>query len=54
MLKAFTPHYVKQDRRMMFVIGLVTLYEGIVLVLSLGFLNVDARAWVLFDHYGDL
>lgn len=36
-----------------FVVGLVTIYEGLVIVLSLGFLNTDARAMLLFSDWVD-
>jgi hypothetical protein len=35
------------------VIGLAAIYEGLVSVLSLGYLNTDIRGWVLFDLFGD-
>lgn len=34
-------------------LGLATLYEGLVITLSLGFLNVDTRAWMLIEVLTD-
>ena len=34
-----------------FVLGLVTIYEGLVVVLSLGFLDTQARADLLFSEW---
>jgi hypothetical protein len=36
------------DRKAMFILGLCSLVEGAILVLSLGFLNTDIRAMFLF------
>jgi hypothetical protein len=33
------------------VLGLGTIYEGLVMVLSLGFLNVETRSWMLFNLF---
>ncbi len=44
-------HFSKRDRRSFFVLGLATIYEGLVITLSLGFLTVDTRlAWLLHEH----
>lgn len=34
-------------------LGLGTVYEGLVMVLSLGYLSVDTRSWLLFDVFED-
>lgn len=34
-------------------LGLFTLYEGLVITISLGFLNVDARAYALLELWDD-
>lgn len=45
--------YQRRERWQLFVIGLASLYEGVVAVLSLGYLTVDTRSWVLFSIFGD-
>lgn len=37
-----------KDRWEFFRLGLATLYEGLVITLSLGYLNVEARVYELF------
>lgn len=34
-------------------VGLAALYEGLVTVLSLGYLTTDVRGWVLFEWLDD-
>jgi len=38
-----------RDQRQLFILGLITIYEGLVSAISLGYLSVDTRAWYLFD-----
>lgn len=42
-----------RERWQLALIGLASIYEGIVLTFSLGYLSVDTRAWVLFDVIDD-
>jgi hypothetical protein len=55
--KSFVPHPARNtswsDQLFLFTIGLASILEGLVIVLSLGFLNIEFRAWVLFDLFGD-
>jgi hypothetical protein len=55
--KQILPHVARYDstkeRWQLVVIGLAAIYEGLVSVLSLGYLNTDIRGWVLFDLFGD-
>lgn len=54
---AFRPriakHASRRDRWMLFVLGLASIFEGMVLVLSLGYLTVETRCWVLFELFED-
>ena len=52
MPRPFIPHKARatpQERRQLAVLGLLAIYEGLVAVLSLGYLSVDCRSWYLFD-----
>lgn len=46
-------HDNARDRWVFCLIGLASVYEGLVMALSLGYLNVDTRAWLLFDVFDD-
>lgn len=41
----------RRERVQLFVLGVATIYEGLVGVLSLGYCVVDTRAWLLFDVF---
>lgn len=41
----------KGERVKIFFLGLITIGEGVVQVLSLGYLNPSWRAWLLFSVY---
>ena len=43
----------KHERLEFFLLGLGTLWEGLVITFSLGYLTVDTRAWLLFDVFED-
>jgi hypothetical protein len=43
----------RRERWRFFLLGLGTIYEGLVMTLSLGYLTVDTRAWLLFDVFDD-
>jgi hypothetical protein len=43
----------RRDHWRFFLLGLATLYEGLVITLSLGYLSVEARAYELFMRYDD-
>lgn len=38
-----------KDQRNLWLLGVCSIIEGLIVVLSLGFLNSDIRAWFLFD-----
>jgi hypothetical protein len=38
----------------MFVLGLASIYDGLVTVLSLGFYTTDVRAWLLFEYFDEV
>lgn len=46
-------HNGAKDHWQFFLLGLGTVYEGLVMVLSLGFLTVETRSWLLFDVFDD-
>ena len=46
-------HSGARERWQFFALGLGSLYEGLVLVLSLGYLTVDTRAWLLFEAFDE-
>jgi hypothetical protein len=46
-------HGSSKERWKFVLLGLGTVYEGLVMVLSLGYLNVSTRAWLLFDVFVD-
>ncbi len=54
-VRAFMPriarHYSWPEQAFFVAIGLATIYEGLIMVLSLGFLNVGTRAYVLFHDW---
>jgi hypothetical protein len=56
-MKNFIPRRAKcasnREYRQLFILGLLTIYEGLVATLSLGFFSVDCRAWYLFDVMED-
>lgn len=56
-LKPFMPvkarHHSRKERWRFLMIGLGSLYEGLVITLSLGYLNVNTRSWMLFDLFED-
>ncbi len=56
-MKHFIPkrarHGAKPDQWRFWLLGLGTVYEGLVMVLSLGYYSVDTRAWLLFDLWED-
>jgi hypothetical protein len=56
-MKPFMPRRAKywgrKDHLQLFLLGLGAVYEGLVVVLSLGYLTVDTRAWMLFDLFED-
>jgi hypothetical protein len=43
--------HTRRERLHLWMIGLASIYEGLVLVLSLGWLSVDTRAWVVFQDW---
>lgn len=55
--KEVLPHVAryasKKERWQLVVIGLAAIYEGLVAVLSLGYLNTHIRGWVLFELFDD-
>lgn len=57
MRNRFMPHRSRhdgaKDHWQFFLLGLGTVYEGLVMVLSLGFLTVETRSWLLFDVFDD-
>jgi hypothetical protein len=45
-------HYGNTKEQLQFwLLGLGTIYEGLIMVLSLGFLTVNTRAWMLFELF---
>lgn len=46
-------HASSKERWRFVVLGVATIWEGLVMVLSLGYLNVNTRAWLLFDFFED-
>lgn len=51
-MSIFIPRRAKAtatERKQLFILGLLTVYEGLVAVLSLGYLSVEVRSWYLFD-----
>jgi hypothetical protein len=46
-------HYHWRGHFKFFVLGLATVYEGLVIVLSLGFLSTELRATLLFSDWMD-
>ena len=54
MLSYYLPRVARngssRERWKFFALGLATIYEGMVIVLSLGYLNVEARAYELFGR----
>lgn len=55
MKNRFVPKLVNasthRERIQLFVLGVATVYEGLVGVLSLGFCTVETRAWLLFEVF---
>jgi len=43
----------RRERCQLFVLGIATIYEGLVAALSLGFWSVETRSWLLFDVFDD-
>ncbi len=41
----------RREQVQLFVLGVATVYEGLVAVLSLGFCMVETRAWLLFEVF---
>jgi len=57
-MRAFIPHWARhhgsaRERWRFVLLGLGTIYEGLVMVLSLGYLNVETRSWLLFEVFDD-
>lgn len=57
-LKPFIPRRARhgnsaRERWKFFAVGLGSLFEGAVIVLSLGYLNVEVRSWLLFEVFDD-
>lgn len=56
-MNVILPHVARngsaKERWRLFVVGLASIYEGLVIALSLGYFTVDTRAWVLFDLFED-
>jgi len=54
-MKRFIPHIAKhgslKEQAQFVVLGLASIYEGLVFVLSLGFLSVDIRSWLLIRSF---
>lgn len=46
-------HRDPRERCLFVLLGLATIYEGLVITLSLGFLTVETRAWIMFDVWDD-
>lgn len=46
-------HRTWKEQFKFFVVGLATVYEGLVIVVSLGFLNTEARSNLLFSDWID-
>ncbi len=42
-------HRSRRERSQFVLLGLATIWEGLVITLSLGFLTVSTRAWILFE-----
>lgn len=42
-----------RERGELFVLGLAEIYDGLVMVLSLGYLVTDIRSWLLFTVFED-
>jgi hypothetical protein len=55
--RAFIPaiarHLTRRERVQFFLLGLGTIFEGLVMTLSLGYLTVETRAWLLFTVFED-
>lgn len=51
------PHVARYDsakeRWKLVLLGVACIYEGLVAVLSLGYLNTNIRGWMLFDFFED-
>ncbi len=43
----------RKERLQMLVLGLASIYEGLVVLLSAGYLTTDIRAYLLFDVFVD-
>ena len=43
----------KEDRKGMFLLGLVGLYESFVMIVTLGCYTTHIRVWLLFDYLTD-
>lgn len=52
-LPRIAKHYTARERWQFFALGLATVWEGLVIVLSLGYLSCEARAYELFMRDGD-
>ena len=54
MLSYYLPRVARngssRERWRFFALGLATVYEGLVIVLSLGYLNAEARVYELFER----
>ena len=61
MFKKLIPHLMPKIARhygwrfhvQFFMLGLATIWEGLIIVLSLGFLNCDIRAHLIFEIFED-
>lgn len=56
-LRKFAPrralHLSARDRWQFFALGIATIFEGLVMTLSLGYLTVDTRVWLMFEVFDD-
>jgi hypothetical protein len=43
----------RRERGQLLLLGLASIYEGLVAVLSLGFYTTDIRSYLLFDYFED-
>lgn len=41
----------RKERARMFVLGVAELYDGLIAVLSLGYLTTEVRSWLLFSVF---
>jgi len=47
------PQRTRADQRRVFLLGLATIYDGLVMTLTLGHCITNIRAWLLFEVWGD-